>query len=183
MVISIPKIALEDVYISVLTEKRVTNAEGWTRKEPVSHDLRPSGSVIVDAVVLLLHHNRFRDPKTAVERLAVNGRELSTALHLPDGLYPPVVHRTLSFDGGAGIFGLYRAGNERDCPPLWLHRSHRREDVSQDVQVAHGHVRAVLPPPASPPQLPGLIQLGLNLLSSETEPSVRNRTPYPSALD
>lgn len=65
MVISIPKIALEDVYISVLTEKRVTNAEGWTRKEPVSHDLRPSGSVIVDAVVLLLHHNRFRDPKTA----------------------------------------------------------------------------------------------------------------------
>lgn len=85
MVISIPKIALEDVYISVLTEKRVTNAEGWTRKEPVSHDLRPSGSVIVDAVVLLLHHNRFRDPKTAVERLAVNGRELSTALHLLTG--------------------------------------------------------------------------------------------------
>lgn len=85
MVISIPKIALEDVYISVLTEKRVTNAEGWTRKEPVSHDLRPSGSVIVDVVVLLLHHNRFRDPKTAVERLAVNGRELSTALHLLTG--------------------------------------------------------------------------------------------------
>ena len=85
MVISIPKIALEDVYISVLTEKRVTNAEGWTRKEPVSHDLRPSGSVIVDAVVLLLHHYRFRDPKTAVERLAVNGRELSTALHLLTG--------------------------------------------------------------------------------------------------
>ena len=85
MVISIPKIALEDVYISVLTEKRVTNAEGWTRKEPVSHDLRPSGSVIVDAVVLLLHHNRFREPKTAVERLAVNGRELSTALHLLTG--------------------------------------------------------------------------------------------------
>lgn len=85
MVISIPKIALEDVYISVLTEKRVTNAEGWTRKEPVSHDLCPSGSVIVDAVVLLLHHNRFRDPKTAVERLAVNGRELSTALHLLTG--------------------------------------------------------------------------------------------------
>lgn len=85
MVISIPKIALEDVYISVLAEKRVTNAEGWTRKEPVSHDLRPSGSVIVDAVVLLLHHNRFRDPKTAVERLAVNGRELSTALHLLTG--------------------------------------------------------------------------------------------------
>ncbi len=85
MVISIPKIALEDVYISILTEKRVTNAEGWTRKEPVSHDLRPSGSVIVDAVVLLLHHNRFRDPKTAVERLAVNGRELSTALHLLTG--------------------------------------------------------------------------------------------------
>ena len=85
MVISIPKIALEDVYISVLTEKRVTNAEGWTRKEPVSHDLRPSGSVIVDAVVLLLLHNRFRDPKTAVERLAVNGRELSTALHLLTG--------------------------------------------------------------------------------------------------
>lgn len=85
MVISIPKIALEDVYISVLTEKRVTNAEGWTRKEPVSHDLRPSGSVIVDAVVLLLHHNRFRDPKTAVERLAVNGRELSTAQHLLTG--------------------------------------------------------------------------------------------------
>lgn len=85
MVISIPKIALEDVYISVLTEKRVTNAEGWTRKEPVSHDLRPSGSVIVDTVVLLLHHNRFRDPKTAVERLAVNGRELSTALHLLTG--------------------------------------------------------------------------------------------------
>lgn len=85
MVISIPKIALEDVYISVLAEKRVMNAEGWTRKEPVSHDLRPSGSVIVDAVVLLLHHNRFRDPKTAVERLAVNGRELSTALHLLTG--------------------------------------------------------------------------------------------------
>ena len=85
MVISIPKIALEDVYISVLTEKRVTNAEGWTRKEPVSHDLRPSGSVNVDAVVLLLHHNRFRYPITAVERLAVNGRELSTALHLLTG--------------------------------------------------------------------------------------------------
>mgnify|MGYP001510677285 FL=1 len=36
-------ITLKEIYISVLKEKRVTNEEGWTRKVPVSHEVRPSG--------------------------------------------------------------------------------------------------------------------------------------------
>ena len=46
--IELKKIKVEDVYVSVLSRKRVANAEGWTRMEEVSKRFAPT----VDSVGL-----------------------------------------------------------------------------------------------------------------------------------
>ena len=48
--IELKKIKVEDVYVSVLSRKRVANAEGWTRMEEVSKRFAPTGSIVIDAV-------------------------------------------------------------------------------------------------------------------------------------
>lgn len=55
MAITIPQISIDEVYISVLKAKLVTNEEGWSKMMPVNHDVRPSGSMIMDALVRLLN--------------------------------------------------------------------------------------------------------------------------------
>ena len=55
MAITIPQISIDEVYISVLKAKLVTNEEGWSKMMPVNHDVRPSGSMIMDALVMLLN--------------------------------------------------------------------------------------------------------------------------------
>lgn len=59
MAITIPQISIDEVYISVLKAKLVKNEEGWSKMMPIDHAVRPSGSIIVDALVTLLHKKGF----------------------------------------------------------------------------------------------------------------------------
>lgn len=88
-------IALKEIYISVLKEKRVTNEEGWTRKVPVCHDVRPSGSLILDTAVCALHQtNNILLGYELAEKMGVSTTELSGAIHILTGLRLPefIIH-------------------------------------------------------------------------------------------
>lgn len=67
MAITIPQISIDEVYISVLKAKLVKNEEGWSKMMPIDHAVRPSGSIIVDALVTLLHKKRLYYPTEVAE--------------------------------------------------------------------------------------------------------------------
>ena len=52
--IVIPKIKAEDLYVSPLNRRLVTNAEGWTRMEEIEKNAKPTGSLVMDAVAKAL---------------------------------------------------------------------------------------------------------------------------------
>ena len=91
----IQPIPLKEIYISVLKEKRVTNEDGWTRKVPVCHDVRPSGSLILDTAVCALHQtNNILLGYELAEKMGVSTTELSGAIHILTGLRLPefIIH-------------------------------------------------------------------------------------------
>lgn len=80
------KYTLDEVYISILTGKRVSNEEGWTKMEPVGQGVCPSGSCILDAVVEALHGSRLRGKSQLARQLGVSANDLNGAIHLLTGL-------------------------------------------------------------------------------------------------
>lgn len=91
----IQPIPLKEIYISVLKEKRVTNEDGWTRKVPVCHDVRSSGSLILDTAVCALHQtNNILLGYELAEKMGVSTTELSGAIHILTGLRLPefIIH-------------------------------------------------------------------------------------------
>lgn len=85
MIRKIEKIKVEDVYVSVLTAQLVTNSDGSMRWVEQSHELRPSGSVVIDAVVSVLLEKRYRALSDIAMMLEVNPTELNTAVRLLTG--------------------------------------------------------------------------------------------------
>lgn len=85
MIRKIEKIKVEDVYVSVLTAQLVTNSDGSMRWVEQPHDLRPSGSVVVDAVVSVLLERRYRMLKDIAKLLEVDSTELNKAMQLLTG--------------------------------------------------------------------------------------------------
>ena len=75
-------IALKEIYISVLKEKRVTNEEGWTRKVPVSHEVRPSGSIILDTAIRVMYETKTRSASELAEKMGVPLPDLNGALRI-----------------------------------------------------------------------------------------------------
>lgn len=80
MAITIPQISIDEVYISVLKAKLVKNEEGWSKMVPVDHAVRPSGSIIVDALVALLHEKRLYYPTEVAEYFQKKTRDLDLSL-------------------------------------------------------------------------------------------------------
>lgn len=80
------KYTLDEVYISILTGRRVSNEEGWTKIQPVGQSVQPSGSCILDAVVEALHGSRLRGKSQLAELLGVSANDLNGAIHLLTGL-------------------------------------------------------------------------------------------------
>lgn len=76
------KYTLDEIYISVLTGKRVSNEEGWTKIQPVGQCACPSGSCILDAVVEALHGSRLRGKSQLARLLGVSANDLNGAVHL-----------------------------------------------------------------------------------------------------
>lgn len=56
------KITAEDIYVSVLTAKRVRNAEGWEKLVPVNKKAAATGSFVMDAVAQYLAVHRGVTP-------------------------------------------------------------------------------------------------------------------------
>ena len=123
MAITIPQISIDEVYISVLKAKLVTNEEGWSKMMPVNHDVRPSGSMIMDALVRLLNEKRYYYPAEVAEYFQKNPKEGKRP-----GRGNPGTHRyvsfslyvTLPFEASPGIPVLHVADSHRDCHPVWL---------------------------------------------------------------
>lgn len=86
MAITIPQISIDEVYISVLKAKLVTNEEGWSKMMPVNHDVRPSGSMIMDALVTLLHKKRLYYPAEVAEYFQKKVRDLDGAIRVLTGM-------------------------------------------------------------------------------------------------
>ena len=86
MAITIPQISIDEVYISVLKAKLVTNEEGWSKMMPVNHDVRPSGSIIVNALVTLLHKKRLYYPAEVAEYFQKKARDLDGAIRVLTGM-------------------------------------------------------------------------------------------------
>ena len=64
--IEIRKIQVEDLYVSPLAKRTVTNAEGWTRMEEVEKKAPPTGSLVMDAVAEAL----AEEPGLTTDKLA-----------------------------------------------------------------------------------------------------------------
>lgn len=78
----IQPIALKEIYISVLKEKHVTNPEGWNRMLPVSHKVRPSGSIILDTAIRVMHETKIRNASGLAEKMGVPLPDLNGALRI-----------------------------------------------------------------------------------------------------
>ncbi len=84
--IELKKIKVEDVYVSVLSRKRVANAEGWTRMEEVSKRFAPTGSIVIDAVGRVLAADSGVDSVGLAAALGVPSSALNTILKTLTGL-------------------------------------------------------------------------------------------------
>lgn len=86
-VCKIRQFTVEELYVTVLKAEFVKNEEeGWFKMEQLSHEIRPSGSVILDAVVTELKDSYIRDSSVLADRLGVDFVKLSNAVSLLTGL-------------------------------------------------------------------------------------------------
>ena len=69
-VCKIRQFTVEELYVTVLKAEFVKNEEeGWFKMEQLSHEIRPSGSIILDAVVTELKDSYIRDSAVLADRL------------------------------------------------------------------------------------------------------------------
>ena len=86
--ITLKRITVDDIYQSILTKRRVTNAEGWTRMEPVDHSPRPSGSIVMDAVARLLASDCGTSAEALSLALGIEKTDLRSVFRVMTGMKP-----------------------------------------------------------------------------------------------
>ena len=118
MAITIPQISIDEVYISVLKAKLVKNEEGWSKMMPIDHAVRPSESIIMDALVRLLNEKRYYYPAEVAEYFQKKVRDLDGAIRVLTGM--SLSRFMLPFEASPGIPVLHVADSHRDCHPVWL---------------------------------------------------------------
>ena len=68
-VCKIRQFTVEELYVTVLKAEFVKNEEeGWFKMEQLSREVRPSGSLILDAVVAELKDSYVRDNRELADR-------------------------------------------------------------------------------------------------------------------
>ena len=80
------QITAQDVYVTRLKEKTVTNEEGWHKKVPVEPQMPQTGSILFDAIGRILFETNLRQPEALAEILEVDAGDLRAAIHLLSGL-------------------------------------------------------------------------------------------------
>ena len=152
------KYTLDEVYISILTGRRVSNEEGWTKIQPVGQSVQPSGSCILDAVVEALHGSRLREI-TAGRVAGRVGRRPQRRHPPPDGAPAGRFRRAIPPDAGKRIPPLHGAPAGRNRQTVRLRKYCR---LLPHVPVADRPERGRLPARAPPCQLPRLIHVGMS---------------------
>lgn len=86
-VCKIRQFTVEELYVTVLKAEFVKNEEeGWFKMEQLSREVRPSGSLILDAVVAELKDSYVRDNRELADRIGVDSVKLGHAVSLLTGL-------------------------------------------------------------------------------------------------
>ena len=86
--ITLKRITVDDIYQSILTQRRMTNAEGWMRMEPVDHSPRPSGSIVMDAVARLLASDCGTSAEALSLALGIEKTDLRSVFRVMTGMKP-----------------------------------------------------------------------------------------------
>ena len=80
------KIMIDEVYISPLKRRRVRREDGSEIMEEVPHAIRPSGSMIMDAVVQILFFRRIFQINNIARILGVDPVKLAGAMQILTGM-------------------------------------------------------------------------------------------------
>ena len=80
------KITIDEVYISPLKRRRVRREDGSEIMEEVPHAIRPSGSMIMDAVVQILFFRRVFQINQIARILGVDPVKLAGAMQILTGM-------------------------------------------------------------------------------------------------
>ena len=80
------KITIDEVYISPLKRRRVRREDGSEIMEEVPHAIRPSGSMIMDAVVQILFFRRVFQINNIAHILGVDPVKLAGAMQILTGM-------------------------------------------------------------------------------------------------
>lgn len=76
----------QDLYTSVLTARRVTNEEGWTRMEPVGKRFEPTGSRVMDIIGYALMQDPTADSSRLAAILETDAATLNAVMRLLTGM-------------------------------------------------------------------------------------------------
>ncbi len=82
----IPKITVKQLYSSIIKQKRVTNADGWTRMEPVEQNDNPTTSPVMNAVARAMREKMCFDAYELGRYLQVGVTELDGVVRLYMGM-------------------------------------------------------------------------------------------------
>ena len=84
--IRLKKISVDDIYVSILTKRRVTDEEGWTRMEPVGRQIAPTGSMVMDAVAKALAGNCGLTARDLAKAMGTTTKDLHAVFRLLTGM-------------------------------------------------------------------------------------------------
>lgn len=92
----------EEIAISLLKEKLVTNDEGWMRWEALPRTATPTGCFIFDHFLRILETTTLRDHRVVAQRLGVRPIDLEGLLRMMTGM------------GGREFINSYRLAQARE---------------------------------------------------------------------
>lgn len=81
----IKTITVDDIYVSILSERRELDAEGNGKWVPVVKQFPPTGSVIMDALGRVLMQTRYWEAAEIAAQLEVDVRDLGGAMRILTG--------------------------------------------------------------------------------------------------
>ena len=134
------KITIDEVYISPLKRRRVRREDGSEIMEEVPHAIRPSGSMIMDAVVQILFFRRVFQINQIARILGVDPVKLAGAMQILTGM---------PMQDFLNIFRLYLVQEYLACTDLSLSQIAACCDFSSQSSLSHVFTKEIGCSPAA----------------------------------
>lgn len=134
------KITIDEVYISPLKRRRVRREDGSEIMEEVPHAIRPSGSMIMDAVVQILFFGRVFQINHIARILGVDPVKLAGAMQILTGM---------PMQDFLNIFRLYLVQEYLACTDLSLSQIAACCDFSSQSSLSHVFTKEIGCSPAA----------------------------------